>query len=56
MGKINLNELAALQMVFEFVPVKDLLTAAMNYMAEQDDVHSKDNADVCYKAIASFLK
>lgn len=56
MGKMNLNELAALQLVLEFIPVKDLLSSAMNYMADQEDTHSKDNADVCCKAIATFLK
>lgn len=56
MGNMTLNELAALQMVFEFVPVKEVISSAMNYFAEQEDVHSKDNADVCYKAIAAFLK
>lgn len=55
MGKINLNELAALQLVLEFISVKELLSSAMNHMAEQEDTHSKDNADVCYKAIATFL-
>lgn len=55
MGNMDLNELAALQLVFKFVSVKDLLSSAMNHFAEQDDTKSKDNADVCYKAIASFL-
>ncbi len=56
MSNIKLNELAALQLVLEFIPLKDLLTSAMNNYSEQEDVHSKDNADVCYKAIATFLK
>lgn len=56
MGNINLNELAALQLVLEYVPVKELLASAMNHMAEQADTRSKDNADVCCKAIATFLK
>ena len=30
MKKVNLNELAALQLVFEFISVPELLTAAMN--------------------------
>ncbi len=55
MSNINLNELAALQLVIEFIPVKELISSAMNYMAEQDDLHSKDNADICFKAIATFL-
>ena len=56
MSNINLNELAVLQLVLEFVSVKDLLSSAMNQFAEQEDTHSKDNADVCFKAIATFLK
>lgn len=56
MGNVNLNELAALQLIFEFIPVKDLIASAMNNFAEQDDIHSKDNADLCCKAIATFLK
>lgn len=56
MSNISLNELAALQLVFEFVSVKELLSSAMNYLATQEDVHSKDTADLCGKAIATFLK
>lgn len=55
MSKVSLNELAALQLVLEFVPVKDLLKSAMNGFADDNDVKSKENADLCYKAIASFL-
>jgi hypothetical protein len=54
--KLSLNEITALKLVLEFVSVKDLLTSAMNNFAEQSDVHSKDNADLCFKAITSFLK
>lgn len=54
--KLSLNELTALKLVLEFVSVKDLLTSAMNYFAEQEDTHSKDNAGLCFKAITSFLK
>lgn len=56
MGKANLNELAALQLVLEYVSVKDLLHSAMNGFAECDDTESQDNADLCSKAINSFLK
>lgn len=54
--KLSLDELTALKLVLEFVSVKDLLTSAMNHFAEQEDTHSKDNADLCFKAITSFLK
>lgn len=48
--------LAALRLVLEFVSVKDLLTSAMSTFAEDDSTKAKDNADLCYKAIATFLK
>ena len=54
--KLSLNELTALKFVLEFISVKDLLTSAMNHFAEQEDIHSKDNSDLCFKAITSFLK
>lgn len=53
--KISLDELTALKLVLEFIPVKDLLTASMHYYADQVDIHSQDNADLCFKAITSFL-
>lgn len=55
MGKVSLNELAALQIVLEYVSVKDLLTSAMNGFSEKEDTRSMDNADLCCKAIATFL-
>ena len=54
--KLSLDELIALKLVLEFVSVKDLLTSAMNHFAEQEYTHSKDNSDLCFKAITSFLK
>lgn len=56
MSKLNLNELAALQMTLEFIPLKDVLISAMNYMAESENVRDKDNADIIYKATATFLR
>jgi hypothetical protein len=56
MGRVNLNELAALKMVLEFINVKDLLSSAMNSFAENEDIKSKDNANVCFEAISVFLK
>ena len=52
----DFNEVIALQLVLNYVSVKDLLTSAMNYFAEQTDVRSKDNADTIFKAIDTFLK
>jgi hypothetical protein len=56
MCNLSFNELAALNLVLEFIPVKDLIVSAMNNFAEQEDTHSQDNADLCYKAVATFLK
>ena len=52
MMKVSLNEMAA----FEFISVKDLLTSAMNGFSENGDIRSKENADLCFKALESFLK
>jgi hypothetical protein len=38
--KLDLNELAALKMILEFVPVKELISSAMKNFAEQDTVQS----------------
>lgn len=54
--KLSLDELTALKLVLEFISVKDLLTSAMNSFAENEDIKSRDNADLCFKAITSFLK
>jgi hypothetical protein len=51
MGKVSLDELAALRLV-----LKDLISSAMNNFAEQEDTKSKDNANVCFEAISTFLK
>ena len=55
MKKVSLDELTALRLVLEYVSVKDLLVNAMHGFALNDDVHSQDNADLCSKAIHSFL-
>lgn len=52
--KLSLDELTALKLVLEFVSVKDLLTSAMNHFAEQEDTHSKDNADFVLKLLLHF--
>lgn len=51
MKKVNLNELAALQLA-----VPELLTAAMNDFSKGTSIKDKENADLCYKALESFLK
>ena len=55
MDRVSLNELAALRLVLEYVSVKDLLTSAMNGFAQSEDIRSQDNADLCSKAVHSFL-
>ena len=55
MSKLSLNDMAALSLVLEYVSVKDLLTCAMTTFADKQDTKSQDNADLCYKAINSFL-
>lgn len=54
--KLDMNELTALKLVLEFVSVEELLTSAMHSFSEEESEHSKDNADLCFKAITSFLK
>ncbi len=44
----NLNEIAAMALVGEFVSVKELLTAAMKGFAEDEDIKSQENADLCF--------
>jgi len=56
MCNLSLDEISALRLVLNYMPIKDVLTSAMHYLAEQTDVHSKDNADVCFKAIDTFLR
>lgn len=53
--KANLNEQAALQLVLEYMSIKELLASAMNGFAQREDTHSQDNADICCKAIKAFL-
>lgn len=51
----NINDDVALKLALNYISVKELLTSAMNYFAEQTDVRSKDNADILFKAIDTFL-
>ena len=52
----NLNEIAAMALIGEFVSVKELLTAAMKGFAEDKDIKSQENADLCFKALQTFPK
>jgi hypothetical protein len=52
----NLNEIAAMALVSEFVSVKELLTAALKGFAEDEDIKSQENADLCFKVLQTFLK
>ena len=52
----NLNEIAAMALIGEFVSVKELLTAAMKGFAEDEDIKSQENADLCFKALQTFRK
>lgn len=56
MLELTTKELLALQFVFEFISVKDVLVSAMNCFAEDSTERSKDNADVCFKAVQTYLK
>ncbi len=53
---ISQEEVAALQMILAFVPVRDLLIAAQAGFDDVDTTTSKENADLCFKAIKAFLK
>ena len=44
----NLNEIAAMALIGEFVSVKELLTAAMKGFAEDEDIKSQENAACTY--------
>lgn len=55
LNNINVNDMIALKFVLEFISVEELLTNVMHQFNSKDDVKSKDNADVCFKAINAFL-
>lgn len=52
----DINNDVALKLVLNYIEVKELLVSAMHYFAEQTDTQSKENADVIFKAIDTFLK
>lgn len=55
MNKMSLNDMAALQLVLEYVSVRELLSSAMEGFASKENTHAQDNADLCSKAVHSFL-
>lgn len=52
----DLNETAAMRLITQYIPIKDLLSAAMHGFAQNNTVKSQENADICLKAIETFLK
>lgn len=52
----NLNEIAAMALVGEFVSVKELLTAAMKGFAEDEDIKSQENDELYHEAWQVFSK
>ena len=56
MLNVNLNEQAALQLVLQFMSVKELITFAMYALSEGETVKNKENATVCLNALEAFLK
>lgn len=53
---MDINRIAALKYVLEFISTEDLLTAAMNGFALKSNDASRDNSDICFKAIQAFLQ
>lgn len=56
MLSLNLNEQAALQLVFSFIDTKSLLSAAADGFALQDTTQSQDAVDLLSKTITAYLK
>ena len=54
--KKSFNEAAAMELVLNYVSVEELLAAAMNTFSESENSKDKENADLCFKAIDTFLK
>lgn len=54
--KFNFNEQAAMQFVFQFISVEELLQAASIGFSETETVKSQENSDICFKALSAFLK
>lgn len=56
MLELTTRELLALQLVLKFVPVRELLLSAMNQFATDGTPRAKDNSDVCFKAVQTYLE
>lgn len=52
----DLNETAAMSLIIQYISIKDLLSAAMHGFALNNTTKSQENADICSKAIETFLK
>ena len=52
----DLNGTAAMSLIIQYISIKDLLSAAMHGFALDDTTKSQENADICSKAIETFLK
>lgn len=55
MNKVNLSEMAALNLVLSNVTVKEFIQSAMKGFAEDESTKGQDNANVCSQAINTFL-
>lgn len=51
----DLNEVAAMQFLITFIPLKEIVIAAMHGFAEGNSTKDKENADLCYKALQTFF-
>lgn len=51
----DLNEVAAIRLLITFIPLKEIIVAAMHGFAEGNSTKDKENADLCYKALQTFL-
>lgn len=56
MSNVSLNDLAALTLVLNNISVKELIHNAMKSFSNDEDVKSKDNANICSQAINTFLR
>jgi len=53
--QITSNELLALTQVLQYMSVKDLLTSAMNDLSNKEQTRAKDNANLLFYAIHTYL-
>ena len=55
MSKINLNEMLALYQVLSFINIETLLTSAIADLSSKDNTRDKENADLIFKAMNTFM-